>query len=402
MLKVAIIAPNSLPIPPVRGGGVQTVISETAPLFREYKPYIFSNCEYGIDDLPLKEIAGKLEHRRICQSSWDEFKINIRHLSMKNYFPYVFEIIGQIKEINPDIIDLTNRPWFLPILRKYLGNDIKIVLHHFNNYLTEMPEKKAKKYLDLIDGFIGCSKFTVDTEVLKRFPELTSKCYTVSHGVDIDKFNPRKVKAETIAVLKQKYGIKPDEIVILYVGRLTEDKGAFELLDAVKTLVINLGMKQVKLLVAGSSFFGGKTKITPFMKKLQKSSLEIKDNIIFTGYIDRSEIQNIFAVGDIAAVPSIVQDASPTVCYEASSMELPIIASTRGGIPEIVIDGQTGLLYDDPYDIDALVEKLLYFIKDPGEKKAFGERGRALMEKDFTWKIVAGKIETVYNHVLGI
>jgi len=87
MQKVAIIAPNSLPIPPVRGGGVQTVISETAPLFREYKPYIFSNSEYGIDDLPLKEVAGKVEHRRICQSPWDEFKIKIGHLALKNYFP---------------------------------------------------------------------------------------------------------------------------------------------------------------------------------------------------------------------------------------------------------------------------------------------------------------------------
>jgi spore coat protein SA len=401
MRKVAIIAPNSLPIPPVRGGGVQTVIAETAPLFREYKPYIFSNCEYGIDDLPLKETAGKTEHRRICQSSWDEFKIKIRHLATKNYFPYIFEIINQIKEIQPDIIHLANRPWFLPILRKYLGSDIKIVLHHFNNYLMEMPGKKAKKHLDLIDGFIGCSQFTVDAEVIKRFPEFVAKCFVVSNGVDTDKFNPHKIKAETVASLKQKYDIKPDETVILYVGRLTEDKGAFELLEAIKTLVVNLGIRQVKLLIAGSSFFGGKTKITPFIKKLQKSSLEIKDNIIFTGYIDRSEIQNIFAVGDIAAVPSIVQDASPTVCYEASSMELPVVASTRGGIPEIVIEGQTGLLYDDPYDIDTIVEKLLYFIKDPAEKKVFGERGRALMEKNFTWKIVAGKIETVYNSVLG-
>lgn len=402
MQKVAVIAPNSLPIPPVRGGGVQTVIAETAPLLREYKPYIFSNCEYGIDNLPLKETVGNIEHRRICQSSWDEFKINIAHLSTKNYFPYIFEIISQIKEINPDIIHLANRPWFLPIMRKYLGSGKKIVLHHFNNYLMEMPAKKAKRLLALTDGFIGCSKFTVDAEVLKRFPQLKGKCFVVSNGVDTDKFNPNKIRPDAVAGLKEKYGIKPGEIVVLYVGRLTEDKGAYELLEAVKTLVINLGINQVKLLVVGSSFFGGKTKITPFIKKLQKASEEIKNNITFTGYIDRSEIQNIFAVGDIAAVPSIVQDASPTVCYEASSMKLPIVASTRGGIPEIVIEGQTGLLYDDPYDVDAMVEKLLYFIKNPDEKKTFGERGRALMERNFTWKIVAGKIETVYNRVLGI
>ncbi len=402
MQKVAIIAPNSFPIPPIRGGAIQTFFAETAPLFREYKPYIFSNCEYGIDNLPLKETAGNVEHRRICQSSWDEFKINIAHLTTKNYFPYIFEIMNQIKEINPDIIHLANRPWFLPIMRKYLGNSKKIVLHHFNNYLMEMPAKKAKRYLDLIDGFIGCSRFTVDADVLTRFPQLSGKCFAASNGVDTDKFNPDKISRDAVAKSKERFGIKPGEIVVLYVGRLTEDKGAYELLEAVKTLVMNLGINQVKLLVVGSSFYGGKTKITPFIRKLQKASEEMKNNITFTGYIDRSEIQNIFAVADIAAVPSIVHDASPTVCYEASSMKLPIVASKRGGIPEIVINGRTGLIYDDPYDIDAMVDKLLYFIKNPEERKAFGERGRALMEKDFTWNVVAGKIEKVYNRVLGI
>jgi len=402
MRKVAIIAPNSLPIPPVRGGGVQTVLNETTQFFSEYQPYIFSNCEYKIDDLPLKETIGSVEHRRICQSPWDEFKIKARHLAMKNYFPYVFEIIRQIKEIEPEIIHLANRPWFLPILRKYLGSRSKIILHHFNNYLMEMPPAKAKKNLDLIDGFIGCSKFTVEAEVLKRFPELYDKCFVVSNGVDTDKFDPANVGSGETAALRFKYGIKPGDITILYVGRLTEDKGAYELLEAVKTLIINLGISQVRLLVVGSSFFGGTTKVTPFMEKLQKSSIEIKDNIVFTGYIDRGEIQNIFAIGDIAVVPSIVQDASPTVCYEASSMKLPIVASTRGGIPEIVIDRSTGLLYDDPYDVDALVEKLLFFIKNPDMKNVFGERGRALMEKNYTWKTVAGKIETVYNRVLSL
>ena len=402
MQKVAIIAPNSLPIPPIRGGGVQAFTAETVPLLNNFKVYVFSNCEYGIDDLPLKEVLSGVEHRRICQSPWDEFKIKIGHFALKNYFPYVFEIIEQIKEIKPDLIEVMNRPWFLPILRKYLGSDVKIILHHFNNYLMEMPTKKAGKYLDLVDGFIGCSNFTVNAEVLQRFPESKKKCSVVTNGIDMGKFNPHNIKSGTITELKRKYGIKPGEIVILYVGRLSEDKGAYKLTEAVKTLVTNLGMKAVKLLIVGSSFFGGSKNITPFIKKLQKASEKIKENIIFTGYINRNEIQDIFAIGDIAAVPSIVHDASPNVCYESSSMKLPVVATTRGGIPEIVIDGQTGLLYDDPYDIDTLVEKLLFLIKRPEERKAFGERGRIFMEKNFTWKIVAGKIETVYNRILGV
>ncbi len=400
MQKVAIIAPNSLPIPPVRGGGIQAVIAEVVPLYKEFKPYVFSNCEYGIDNLPLKETSGAVEHRRICQSPWDEFKINLRHLSTMNYFPYVFEIIRQIKEIKPDLIEVMNRPWFLPILRKYLGPDVKIILHHFNNYLMEMNKNRAKKYLDLVDGFVGCSNFTVEAEVLRRFPEYKSKCSTVSHGIDINKFDPDRLDQAALAKLREKYGIKKDDIVFLYIGRLSQDKGAGQFLEAAKVLINNIGIRQVKVMLVGSSFFGGQTKVTPFMKELQISAEEVKKNIIFTGFINRPDIPGIYGLANIVVVPSIVMDASPSVCYEASAMSLPIIASKRGGIPEIVKDKETGLLVNDPEDIDELAEKMLYFVKEPDEAKAFGRRGRQLMAKHYTWEAVAGKIEDTYRKVL--
>jgi spore coat protein SA len=400
MQKVAIIAPNSLPIPPIRGGGIQYVINEVVPLYKEFKPYVFSNCEYGIDNLPLKETSGEVEHRRICQSSWDEFKINLRHLSTLNYFPYVFEIIKQIKEEKPDVIEVMNRPWFLPILRKYLGPEVKIILHHFNNYLMEMSKSRAKKYLDLVDGFVGCSNFTVEAEVLSRFPEYKNKCYSISHGIDTNIFDPDKLNQSTQAKLREKYGVKKDDVVLLYIGRLSKDKGAGQFLEAAKILIANIGIRRVKMMIVGSSFFGGETKVTPFMKELQASAEEVKDNIIFTGFINRPEIPDIYGLANIVVVPSIVMDASPSVCYEAASMSLPLIASKRGGIPEIVKDNETGLLVNDPEDIDELAEKMLYFVKNPDEAKAFGKRGRQLMAKHYTWETVAGKIEDTYKKVL--
>jgi len=400
MKEVAIIAPNSFPVPPIRGGGIQTAITETTPFYKEYKPYIFSNCEYGIDKLPLKETVGNIEHRRICQSPWDEFKIKITHLTIHNYFPYVFEIIRQIKEIKPGVIHLMNRPWFLPILRKYLGSEIKIILHHFNNYLMEMPKKKAGGYLALIDGFIGCSKFTVDHEVSSRFPEYNSISYIVGNGVDIGKFNRDKLNANTLSALRNKYGLKIDDVAIMYVGRLVEDKGALQLLKAFKKVLSIAQKKQLKLLIVGSSFYGGETKTTPFIEELHKASESIKENIVFTGFVDRNNIQNTFGVGDIVVIPSIVQDASPIVAYEASAMKIPVVGTKRGGIPELVKDGETGLIVNDPYDIDDLAEKILYLVERPDKRKSFGENGRAFMEKNYDWKIIAGKMEEVYNKVL--
>jgi len=400
MLKAALIAPNSLPIPPIRGGGIQNVVAETVPFYKEFRPYVFSNLEYGIDSLPLRETDGNVEHRRICLSSWEELRIRLRHFTTHNYFPYVYKIIGQLKQIEPDVIHLMNRPWFLPILRKHLGSRTKIILHHFNNYLMEMPKARAQGYLKLIDGFIGCSDFTVNAEVVSRFPQYKNICHTVSNGIDVGKFDPAAIDQKKLAVLRDRYKIKDKDIVVLYVGRLTEDKGAGELLDSVKELITNLGMKEVKLLIVGSSFFGGSTRVTGFMKRLHRSAEEIKDNIIFTGFINRPEMPAIFALSSLVAVPSIVQDASPTVIYEASAMKKPVIGSLRGGIPEIVLEGKTGLLVKDPKDIDELTEKMLYLIKNPQVGAEMGKAGREFMKKNFTWQTVANRLEQVYLEVL--
>ena len=153
-----------------------------------------------------------------------------------------------------------------------------------------MSTRRARNYLDLVDGFIGCSDFTVDAEVLKRFPELKKKCYAVSNGIDPSVFDPARLNCDALNKLREKDGIKSDDIIILYVGRLSKDKGAGELLESVKVLVSNLGMRQVKLMIVGSSFFGGKNKVTPFIKELQKSSKDIAGNIIFTGFINRPEM----------------------------------------------------------------------------------------------------------------
>lgn len=397
MKKAAIIAPNSLPVPPIRGGGIQNGIAEIIHHYREYKPYVFSICEAGVDDLPLRESDGNAEHRRIRIPRFRDFMIRLTHLSTRSYFPYVREISGQLKEINPDIIHVRSRPWFLPLLRRDLGNDVKMILHNHNNYFMEMGERQVKKYLSLMDAFAGVSRFTVDAEVLSRFPEEKERCFVIYNGVNPEKFGPKGTDPARVAELRKKYGIKKGDRVIAYLGRLRKSKGVDVLLNAVKSL----RMPEVKLLLVGGHFFGGDETISPFMRELKSSAEEMKGSVIFTGFVPRSDIQNVYALTDIVALPSLVQDASPNVCYEAQAMECPIVSTKRGGIPEIVEDGKTALLVDDPEDSKELKEKLKCLLENPGQMKAFGERGRKRMLEGFTWERAARRTEEMYNKVLG-
>jgi spore coat protein SA len=353
-----------------------------------------------VDNLPLFETDGFIEHHRISLTGWQEFLINLSHLSRKNYFPYIFEICKKLKDIKPDIIHVRSRPWFLPILRKYLGNEIKIIEHNHNNYFSEMRKGEVKKYLDQMDAFAGVSQFTANVEVLERFPEEKDRCFVIYNGANLDKFSPKNVPLPKIHQLKERFNINSGDIIVSYLGRLRKSKGVDILLKSVKKLIKEENLANLKLMLIGSNFFGGDKTVTPFMKQLARESQDIKNNVIFTGFIQREEIQDIYAVTDIVALPSLVQDASPNVCYEAQAMEVPIISSKRGGIPEIVKDGETALLVNDPEDVDELAKKILDFVRNEEKRKTFGKRGRKRIEENFTWEIAARRTEEMYDKVL--
>lgn len=397
MQKVAIIAPNSLPIPPIRGGGLQTVVWETVPHYREFKPYIFSNCEYAIDKLPLQETEGNIEHRRICQSSWDELKLNVRHFTTRNYFPYVFEIIRQIKEIKPDLIHLLNRPWFLPILRKYLGPNIKIILHHHNLYFTEMSKYRIERYLNLMDAFAGISDYTVMEEVINRFPMQADRCFTIYNGINTDKFRPKWLNTEKGMEVRSRLKIENDDLVLMFAGRLRKEKGIHTLLEATERIVKK--NKKVKLLIVGSHFYKANDKKTSYIENLKKLAQSMRDKVIFTGFIPPSDMPDIYGASDILIVPSHTE-AFGLVYAEAGASGLPVIGSKVGGIPEVVQDSETGFLMKDPENTDELVTLIQYFINNPAKVRSFGESGRKRVEKMFSVQASAKKTEEMYDKVL--
>jgi spore coat protein SA len=397
MLKAAIIAPNSLPVPPIRGGGIQTVIAETVPLYREFKPYVFSICEWNLDKLPLAETVGNVEHRRVCQSPWEEFKIKLAHLTGKNYFPYVFEIVRQIKEIKPDVIHVMNRPWFLPILRKYLNINSKIVLHHHNRCFAGMPRNAVEGYLSLFDAFAGISDHTVKEEMLDRFPLEAARCFTIYNGINLDKFKPRWINPEAAARVRARYKIGFDDTVLLFAGRLRKDKGAHTLLKAANKVIAT--NKKVKVLIVGSHFYAASEKMTGYISQLYKLAEPIKDNVIFTGFIPPAEMPGIYSASDVLVVPSH-EDAFGLVYAEAAASGIPAIGTRIGGIPEVIDEQLTGFLMQDPENTDELVSLLRVFTDNPARSRPFGERGRKKAESMFSIGSTVRKTEEMYNRVL--
>jgi glycosyltransferase involved in cell wall biosynthesis len=122
---------------------------------------------------------------------------------------------------------------------------------------------------------------------------------------------------------------------IFFAGRLSWGKGAHLLIEALPTIAAALAPQRVELIVAGEG---------PLKKQLEgrASALGFGDVVRFVGAVAQSAIQGYYANADVVVVPSVVQEGFGRVALEALVAGTPVVASTHGGLPEIVEDGVTG------------------------------------------------------------
>lgn len=171
----------------------------------------------------------------------------------------------------------------------------------------------------------------------------------ISNGIDLEhKFNFNKINSEDIVKLEDKLNIGDDEIVVSFIGRLVEEKGIFDLLDALKYT-----KSKVKLIIIGSSHVSERDRETV----LRLKEFENQSNIIFTGHVTNAE--NYLYLSDIFCLPSY-REGMPRSIIEAMSMKNAILATNIRGSREEVIHGETGFLFEtkSPKEIAKYIDEL--------------------------------------------
>ncbi|HSF60116.1 MAG TPA: glycosyltransferase family 4 protein, partial [Gaiellaceae bacterium] len=132
-------------------------------------------------------------------------------------------------------------------------------------------------------------------------------------------------------------------------------------------------------------------------------SLGIAESVVFAGMVERDEIPAYLGVADIVVVPSVhyggYVDGLPNVALEAMAAGKPLVATRVGGLPELVRDGETGLLVDEQ-DADELADAIVELAGDPAVRARMGDSGRALIRDSLSWESVAERYEAVYERVV--
>lgn len=172
-----------------------------------------------------------------------------------------------------------------------------------------------------------------------------------SNGIDTTHFSPDAVTEETKAYLKQSLGIKAEDFVFLFVGRLVSDKGINELISAFD----QLSHSNAKLLLVGAQ--------EPELDPLRPETLEIintNSNILSVGF--QNDVRPYFGISDCLVFPSY-REGFPNVVMQAGSMGLPSIVTNINGCNEIIEEGVNGTIIPVK-DAEALKLAMLKFLQD--------------------------------------
>lgn len=330
-----------MPVPAIKGGAVENLLQtflEINEKTNEFQFIVFTINHPQASVLSKSFINTKFISIEVTLlyriSRAIRFIINkLNSYTTSNQF--IYEVLKYKKVfLEADMILIENNPGFSTYVRKATSKPIALHLH--NDYLNIDNKKLSRKFLNNLNFVVGVSDYIKDR--VEQIATDNIRVERVYNGMNLTRFmnydliNERKT-------LKQKYSINDGDLVILFTGRITESKGIKLLMEA----FIDLSQKHnIKLLIVGSSGFGGSKK-NNFIKQLEILSMVAANKIIFTGYIEYSEIHHIYNLADFAVFPSLSPEAFALTTIEALASGLPVIITDAGGMPE-AINAKCGII----------------------------------------------------------
>lgn len=262
--------------------------------------------------------------------------------------------------------------------------------------LSSWMERTAIEAADAVIAVSGATR----QDVLRLFAIPPERVHVIHNGIDIDLY--RKT-SETSAL--ERAGVDLDRPYVLFVGRITRQKGIVHLLDAVRFLHPDV---QVVLLA-------GQPDTPELAQAVETRVAELRAQrsgiVWIPEMLPRSDVIQFYSHATVFCCPSVYEPFG-LINLEAMACECPVVASDVGGIPEVVVDGETGILVHvevdpergepiDPQgfarDLAAAIQRI---VDDPSLRERLGRNGRARVEQHFSWRAVAQRTLDLYRRLV--
>ncbi len=316
----------------------------------------------------------------------------VRRLSLTNDFLAFIGIYRLIKRIKPHIVHThTSKAGFLGRLAAYLAGVPVIihtphghVFHSYYGYLLTKIIVFVERALSLITDKITALTDRERDEHLEQGIASIEKYVIIHSGVILQQIMNKDIDVETG---KKKLGIPQNSNVIGAVGRLVPVKGHKYLISAAKRIIKEFD--NTVFVFVGDGYLES-------ILERQAESLEIRKNIIFAGW--RDDVIDVLGLFDILVLPSL-NEGMGKVLIEGMALGKPIVASSVGGIIDLVKDGDNGILVP-VRDSDKLADAILKLIRNKDLARELGKNGKAKVFPEYDIFVMIRQIEELYEEML--
>lgn len=393
---------------------------------REYPPYVYGGAGVHVEYL-ARELARLMnvevrsfgdqnqQHEQLKVLGYEADGLNVE--GTRSELAPVFKTLNTCLQMNNGIMDFdivhchTWYAQFAGILSKLCyGTPLVITTHSLEPLRPWKREQLGRGYdasswiektaIEMADAVIAVSQETKQ-DVLTHFNVDENKIRVIYNGIDLEEYN---ITAQTTAL--DKYKIDQTKPFVLFVGRITRQKGIIHLVNAIQYLNEDIQV----VLCAGAP---DTKEIGEEMKAKVAEASANRDGIIWIPeMLSKKDVIQIYSHAEVFCCPSIYEPFG-IINVEAMACNTAVVASSVGGIKEVVVDGETGILVpveqestapfeaSDPEqfarDLAGGINKLM---EDEALRKQMGRNGRKRVEQFFDWKAIAQQTEELYKNLL--
>ncbi|MCG0758510.1 glycosyltransferase [Lactiplantibacillus plantarum] len=391
MKKIAFITTGYFPVPAVEGGAVESLV--TALLEQNEKKEEYHFVVYSSWNQTAKIIANQYKYTDVFFIRTPQIVENLDRLvffvvskffkkSKPLSYRYIFQRLWFSLKVGWSLrrerfnrVVLENTPsTFIPL--RLFGNKKRYrgkYLYHLHNKISN--DMGCRKLISQSSGIIGVSEF-INEWFVEEFPDFNGKTYELKNCVT--------TVATTISSnvsIRNQWGIKSDDFVILYAGRLSDEKGVLELIQAFNMLELF----NCKLLIVGGYYYNVPIH-SDYEARLIAEAKSAESKIIFTGYVDREQLDAYYLTSDIAVFPAIWDEPAGLTVIEAMQNGVPVITTYSGGIPEYVGNNNAILLHRDSNLVSNLAASILQLYSNAQFRTQLGANGKRMASEYTTAK----------------
>jgi glycosyltransferase involved in cell wall biosynthesis len=256
-----------------------------------------------------------------------------------------------------------------------------------------MHNEKSDRIEGHLDVFVGCSAYILDW--FRGQGVSADRFITLPNGVDQKSFIPSS-SSQSVRAAREKLGLPAGRFVVMFVGRISPEKGP----DLLACAARHLDASRFHFVFVGEWPQGDPDRSARVRYALSlKPVLEtIPHTIIST--VSPFEMQHIYALGDLVVIPSRFEEPFSMVAIEAMACGVPVLALRKGGMMEYMVEGENAIVVDKDTSDVALAEAIRTAAGKPDALRAMAAAGREMVLRRFTWSRVVDKTESLYDESL--